>query len=128
MRSSCERRRLFKGRRRCRNFSGNTQKPIIHLPNCETSISNSGRGKPKKIETAPFYIFLATAALIGTYCGLVINEKGQVIDVFGNKINHLYAAGEIMGGLHGAAYMTGTALGKALSFGRIAARNIAKEA
>jgi fumarate reductase flavoprotein subunit len=27
-----------------------------------------------------------------------------------------------MGGLHGAAYMTGPALGKALIFGRVAAR------
>jgi fumarate reductase flavoprotein subunit len=27
-----------------------------------------------------------------------------------------------MGGLHGAAYMTGSALGKALIFGRVAAR------
>lgn len=59
-----------------------------------------------------------TAALIGTYCGLKINTKAQVIDVFGNKINHLYAAGEIVGGVHGAAYMTGTAWGKAMSLGR----------
>ncbi len=34
----------------------------------------------------------------------------------------LLAAGEVVGGLHGAAYMTGSALGKALIFGRVAAR------
>ena len=84
----------------------------------------SGHGKPMKIETGPFYIMPTTAALIGTYCGLRINTKAQVIDVFGDKINHLYAAGEIVGGVHGSAYMTGTAWGKAMSLGRLAARNI----
>lgn len=68
----------------------------------------------------------ATAALIGTYCGLRINPKAQVIDVFGEPIKHLYAAGEITGGVHGAAYMTGTAWGKAMSFGRVAVRTIAE--
>lgn len=85
----------------------------------------SGHGKPMKIETGPFYIMPTTAALIGTYCGLKINTKAQVIDVFGDKINNLYAAGEIVGGVHGSAYMTGTAWGKAMSLGRLAARNIA---
>lgn len=85
----------------------------------------SGHGKPTKIETGPFYIMPTTAALIGTYCGLRIDIKAHVIDVFGEKINHLYAAGEIVGGVHGAAYMTGTAWGKAMALGRLAARTIA---
>jgi fumarate reductase flavoprotein subunit len=38
----------------------------------------------------------------------------------------LYAAGEIVGGFHGVSYMTGTAVAKALIFGRIAGKNIAK--
>ena len=35
------------------------------------------------------------------------------------------AAGEVTGGFHGAADMTGSALGKALVFGRLAAFGIA---
>ena len=46
----------------------------------------------------------------------------RVIDVFGAPIGGLFAAGEVVGGFHGGAYMTGSALGKAAIFGRIAAR------
>jgi fumarate reductase flavoprotein subunit len=81
-------------------------------------------GKPVKIEQAPFYAFPSTAYILGTYGGILTNEKAQVVDVFGQPIPGLYAAGEIVGGVHGAAYMTGTAFGKALIFGRIAANNI----
>ena len=81
-------------------------------------------GKPVKIEQAPFYAFPSTAYILGTYGGILTNEKAQVVDIYGQSIPGLYAAGEIVGGVHGAAYMTGTAFGKALIFGRIAAKNI----
>ena len=35
------------------------------------------------------------------------------------------AAGEVVGGLHGAGYLTGTGLGKAAVFGRVAGREAA---
>jgi fumarate reductase flavoprotein subunit len=38
---------------------------------------------------------------------------------------HHHGAGEIVGGFHGSGYHTGTALSKALVFGRIAGRNCA---
>ena len=81
-------------------------------------------GKPVKIEQAPFYAFPSTAYILGTYGGILTNEKAQVVDVFGQTVPGLYAAGEIIGGVHGAAYMTGTAFGKALIFGRIAAKSV----
>ncbi|MDR1359575.1 MAG: flavocytochrome c [Deltaproteobacteria bacterium] len=83
-------------------------------------------GKPVKIEKAPFYVMPSTAAVIATYCGLRITPKAEVVDVFGEVIPGVYAAGEMTGGFHGAAYMTGTAFCKAIVFGRIAVRNIAK--
>ena len=46
----------------------------------------------------------------------------RVMDVFGQPIAGLLAVGEVVGGFHGGAYMTGTGLGKAAIFGRIAAR------
>jgi fumarate reductase flavoprotein subunit len=81
-------------------------------------------GKPAKIGQGPFYAFPSTAYILGTYGGVLTNEKAQVLDIFGQPVPALYAAGEIVGGVHGAAYMTGTAFGKALIFGRIAAKNI----
>lgn len=87
---------------------------------------SSGFGKPGKIENGPFYIFPSVPVMIGTYCGLKVNPNAQVLDVFGERINGLWAAGELIGGVHGAAYMTGTAFAKAQAFGRIAVRDMAK--
>lgn len=79
-------------------------------------------GSLRRIEQGPFYAYPSTAAVFGTYCGLRVDPSAKVIDVFGQPIAGLYAAGEVMGGFHGGAYMTGSALGKAVVFGRIAAR------
>ena len=79
-------------------------------------------GKLCRIETGPFYAYPSTAAVFGTYCGLRIDPAMHVIDVFGQPIARLFAAGEVVGGFHGGAYMTGSALGKAVVFGRLAAR------
>jgi fumarate reductase flavoprotein subunit len=88
----------------------------------------SGFGKPIKIATGPFFIYPVKPRLIATYCGLKIDPNGRVLDVFGEAIPHLYAAGEVTGGVHGAAYMTGTAWSKAMAFGRLAVLDIKKSA
>lgn len=80
-------------------------------------------GRLVRIETGPFYAYPSTAAVFGTYCGLRVDADLRVIDVFGAPIAGLYAAGEVIGGFHGGAYMTGSALGKATVFGRVAARS-----
>jgi fumarate reductase flavoprotein subunit len=80
-------------------------------------------GELRRIEQAPFYAYPSTAAVFGTYCGLTVDPTMQVLDVYGEPIAGLFAAGETVGGFHGAAYMTGTALGKAAIFGRIAAQS-----
>ena len=85
----------------------------------------SGFGKPLKIEKGPFFLYPTQPRCIATYCGLRIDANARVIDVFGEAIPGLYACGEATGVVHGAAYMTGTALGKAFSFGRLAALDIA---
>lgn len=86
-------------------------------------VHNHGELVP--IETPPFYAHASTAALYGTYCGVTVDPTMQVLDVFGDPIPGLRAAGEVISGLHGAAYMTGSALGKALIFGRVAGRETA---
>lgn len=75
-----------------------------------------------KIETAPFYAFASRSVVLATYCGLTVDANTRVMDVYGTAIPKLYAAGGVIGGFHGHAYMTGTANGKAAIFGRIAAR------
>lgn len=87
------------------------------------SLSNH-YGKLVKIERAPFYAYATTSGLIATYCGLTVDPETRVLDVFGAPIKGLFAAGEIMGGFHGVSYMTGSALGKCVIFGRKAGRNV----
>jgi fumarate reductase flavoprotein subunit len=77
-------------------------------------------GALRKIETSPFYAYPSTAVVFGTYCGLRIDSQARVLRADGSPIDGLFAAGEVTGGFHGAAYMTGSALGKAVVFGRIA--------
>ncbi len=78
--------------------------------------------KPKprsKIQTPPFYAAWSTPILHDSLTGLRTNAKGQVMDMQGQVIPGLYAAGESQGGFaqHG--------LGRATVFGRIAGREAA---
>ena len=83
-------------------------------------------GKLVKIERAPFYAYPSTSGIIATYCGLTVDAQTRVLNVFGEPIAGLYAAGELMGGFHGVSYLTGSSLGKCVIFGRIAGRNAAR--
>jgi flavocytochrome c len=84
-----------------------------------------GFGTLRRIETAPFYAYPSTSAVIATYCGVTVDPRMQVLDVFGDPIKGLFAAGEMTGGFHGKAFMTGTSLGKCVICGRLAGRNAA---
>lgn len=82
-------------------------------------------GALARIGQAPFYAYPSTTVVLATYCGLAIDAQAQVRDVFGEPIRGLFAAGEITGGFHGHAYMTGSSLGKAAYFGRVAGQSAA---
>jgi hypothetical protein len=79
-----------------------------------------GSPRPKyKIQTPPFYAAWSTPILHDCLIGLKINRKCQVIDIHGQVIPGLYAAGESAGefALHG--------LPRVIVFGRIAGREAA---
>ncbi len=77
-----------------------------------------------KVDTPPFYAYESKNMWPATFGGTAVDENMHVLSTHG-KIAGLYAAGEMVGGFHGASYHTGTALGKAVIFGRIAGRNAA---
>lgn len=81
-------------------------------------------GSPLPIREPPFVAIEASAALLTTYCGLHVNPMMNVINVFGEKIHGLYAAGEVTGGVHGASSVSGTGFSKAFAMGRIAVETI----
>lgn len=89
-----------------------------------TSLCN-GVGELLPVAAPPFYAYPAAALMTTTYCGVTISPAGEVKDVDGDIIGGLYAVGEVTGGFHGAAYMTGTSLGKGAVFGRIVAAHAA---
>ena len=82
-------------------------------------------GSPVRIDTPPFYAFEAKSHFLATYAGLAVDAGMHVLTRTG-YIPGLYAAGESIGGFHGASYHSGAAVGQALIFGRIAGRNSAQ--
>lgn len=77
------------------------------------------------IEEPPFYAVHCRAGTTHFNGGLTVDTDMAVLDVFGDPIPGLFAAGETTGGFHGAGYMSGTFVGMALIFGRVAGRNAA---
>ena len=83
-------------------------------------------GQLVTITEPPFYGVPCSTAVIATYCGLAVDRSMQIVNCFGEPVPRLFAAGEVVGGLHGEDYMSGSALSKAAIFGRIAGENAAK--
>lgn len=86
-----------------------------------------GVGERRPISAPPYYAQLSATVVLATYCGVTVDPAMRVLDVFGEPIPRLYAAGELVGGFHGAGYMTGTSIGKSAVFGRIAGASAAAE-
>lgn len=88
---------------------------------------SGGVGDPTPIDQPPYFAHPSGTVVLATYCGLTVDTSLRVLDWWGNPIPRLYAAGELIGGLHGAGYMTGTSIGKAGIFGRLAGADAAAE-
>ncbi len=82
-------------------------------------------GDPVKIEAPPFYAYEAKSHFLATYAGLAVDDSMRVLTPSG-QVAGLFAAGEAIGGFHGASYHSGAAVGQALIFGRIAGRQAAR--
>lgn len=74
----------------------------------------------------PFYSVAQWPAVHHCMGGLRINDKAQVVDVFGDVIPKLFAAGEVTGGIHGSNRLGSNAIPDCVVFGRVAGTNAAK--
>jgi len=99
-----------------------------HDPDFGRPIVDRGGPGAGRIDAGPFYAFPCRCGLTTTYCGVTVDRSLRVLDVYGEPIAGLYAAGEVVGGLHGATYYSGTGLGKAAVFGRGAGLSVASGA
>ncbi|HVO67229.1 MAG TPA: flavocytochrome c [Syntrophales bacterium] len=75
----------------------------------------------------PFYAIAQWPSIHHCMGGLRINASTQVIDIWGNPIPRLYAAGEVCGGVQGSNRLGGNATTDCVVFGRIAGTNAGKE-
>jgi fumarate reductase flavoprotein subunit len=89
----------------------------------------AGKQPAPKIDTPPYYALRCQVSLTSAKGGLKINTRSQVIDLFGDVIPGLYAAGEIAGGFFSKpnVYLPGTFSVLGIVFGKIAGKNAALE-
>jgi 3-oxosteroid 1-dehydrogenase len=79
------------------------------------------------IDTAPFYATRVYSGVLGTKGGPRTDANAQVLDVDGNRIPGLYAAGNTMASAMGMTYGgAGGTLGPAVVFGYLAGRHAAQ--
>ncbi len=76
------------------------------------------------IDNGPYYAVPMWPAVHHTMGGLTINPDAQVLDVDGNIIEGLYAAGEVTGGIHGTNRLGSNAVADACAFGMVAGTHI----
>ena len=86
-------------------------------------------GKPlfgEKIDEAPFVATPRSPSLHHTMGGVMIDKDTHVLTAERQIIPGLYAAGEVVGGLHAGNRLGGNAMTEFLVFGRIAGTNAAE--
>jgi len=76
------------------------------------------------IDTSPFYVMRLWPKVHFTMGGLRINENAQVLGYNDEIIENLYAAGEVVGGVHGASRLGSCSITECIVFGRIAGQKI----
>lgn len=80
------------------------------------------------LETPPFYAIEVFSGTLGTKGGPLTDTRARVLDVDGDVIPGLYAAGNAMASPLGMTYGgAGGTLGPAMIFGYLAGRDIAKQ-
>lgn len=82
------------------------------------------RGSLVSISEGPYYIQKVAPAVHHTMGGVRINKENQVLNKNGEVIEGLFAAGEIVGGLHGTNRLGGNAITEIIVFGKRAGENI----
>lgn len=79
------------------------------------------------IGDGPYLMFSCIVSVHHTMGGIEIDEYAHVLDIEGNVIPNLYAAGEVTGGIHGANRLGSLSIPDTVCFGRIAAETAYNE-
>ncbi len=85
-------------------------------------------GIDEDLSAAPYYAIKIAPGIHHTMGGIKINTGAQVLKTDGKPIPGLFAAGETVGGVHGANRIGGNAVCDIVVFGRISGTNASKYA
>ena len=80
---------------------------------------------PRSLSEPPFFAIEVVPAIHHTMGGVTIDTETRVLAANGNPIPGFYAAGEVVGGIHGNNRLGGNAMIDIIVFGRIAGANAA---
>lgn len=80
-------------------------------------------GMDHDLSQAPFYAIKIAPGIHHTMGGVHIDTDARVIDKDGNPIPGLFAAGEVVGGVHGGNRLGGNAVADIVVFGKIASES-----
>lgn len=72
----------------------------------------------QRLDQGPFRAYPVTGGITFTYGGVQVSDQGAVLREDGSKIEGLYAAGEMVGGVFFAGYPGGSGLTSGAVFGR----------
>lgn len=110
-------------------FDGDTLTDTVNTWNEAVATHNDGEfgrttGMDRAIENGPFYSIHIAPAVHYTMGGVAINKDTQVLKEDGSTIKGLFAAGEIVGGLHGNNRIGGNSIAETVIFGRQAGQQV----
>ena len=107
-----------------------------YFNNIKKSINNYNEGHEKKYDQfgkrnfphkfkmkGKIYVAIVTPCTYHTLGGVHVTDEGEIINTKGRIIDGLFAAGQIIGGVHGTMAMPGNILTQSIVFGRIAAQS-----
>ncbi len=80
----------------------------------------------RPLQIPPYYGVRLWPKVHYTMGGLAINADAAVLDTQGNPMAGLFAAGELVGGVHGACRLGSCSITECFVFGRIAGKNAAR--
>jgi tricarballylate dehydrogenase len=111
-------------------FNAAVREDVPFDPNVMDGRSADGLPVPRsnwanRIDTPPFTAYAVTCGITFTFGGVRITTSGQVVDLNGQPIRGLYAAGEMVGGIFYFNYPGASGLTSGSVFGRLSGRSAA---
>ncbi len=111
------------------NEDGKDEMILSNLKKTFQDTTNNLSSIDRKVSTklplkGRYYVGIVEPVLHYTMGGLMVNPNGAVLNKKNETINNLYAAGEIMGGVHGENRLGGSSLLDCVVFGLAAANSI----